>query len=170
MINISELSMSKPVCRDSQLELLSLHLGLEDSESSLPECLVVQGVEGTGKTFTLEYLLSQHSQNLPFAFVDCIEAYQPRLLFQSSLAQLGAEEGIRCDNVSDFTRLLKETVLHGKAVIVLENADRLREDVSLLSVMTRLQEVTNCNISCILETRLDWSKLRPAGDVLTPSE
>jgi len=52
--------------------------------------------------------------------------------------------------------------------IVLENAERLRDDVSLFSVMTRLQEVTRCNIACILETRLDWSKLRPSEDILTP--
>jgi len=158
-----------PVCRDSQLSLLSLYLGLEDDESQAAECLVVQGVEGTGKTLTLAYLLAQHKPTVTSAFVDCIEAYQPKLLYQSIIDQLGLADDIdvKCDNVSDFIRIIGERV-KGKAVIVLENAERLREDISLLSVMTRLQEVTNCNICTILETRLDWSKLRPPGDILSP--
>ena len=160
-----------PVCRDSQLSLLSLYLGLEDDESQAAECLVVQGVEGTGKTLTLAYLLAQHKPTVTSAFVDCIEAYQPKLLYQSIIDQLGLADDIdvKCDNVSDFIRIIGERV-KGKAVIVLENAERLREDISLLSVMTRLQEVTNCNICTILETRLDWSKLRPPGDILSPSK
>ena len=55
-----------------------------------------------------------------------------------------------------------------KAVIHLENGDRLRDDLSLLSVFTRIQEITGCNVTSILETRLDWSKLRPSEDVITP--
>ena len=55
-----------------------------------------------------------------------------------------------------------------RAVIVLENGERLREDTALLSVFTRLQEMTGCNLTTLIETRLDWSKLRPAEDVLTP--
>merc|ERR1719219_2557783 len=109
-------------------------------------------MEGTGKTFTLRHLLSQHGARLSYAFVDCIEAYQPKLLYQSILDQLGASD-VKCDNVSDFARLLADQVGQSKAVIVLENAERLREDFSLLSVMTRLQELTRCNISTILETR-----------------
>ena len=30
------------------------------------------------------------------------------------------------------------------------------------------QEITACNVTTILETRLDWSKLRPSEDVITP--
>jgi origin recognition complex subunit 5 len=159
--------LGRPVCRDTQLSLLSLYLGLQSEDSRLAECLLVQGVQGTGKTLTLKYFLSQHKQTIASAFVDCIEAYQPKLLYQCILEQLGLR-GVKSDNVSDFTRLLGDTVGEGKAVIVLENADRLREDVSLFSVLTRLQEVTKCNIACILETRLDWSKLRPSEDILTP--
>ena len=160
---------ASPECRDSQLGLLSLYLGLDCQGSLAADCLLVQGMEGTGKTFTLRHLLSQHGARLSYAFVDCIEAYQPKLLYQSILDQLGASD-VKCDNVSDFARLLADQVGQSKAVIVLENAERLREDFSLLSVMTRLQELTRCNISTVLETRLDWSKLRPPGDVLTPGK
>ena len=34
--------------------------------------------------------------------------------------------GLKCDNVSDFTRVLSDCVEARRAVIVLENADRLK--------------------------------------------
>ena len=187
--------MTKPICRDSQIEMLSHYLGLSDDEDqeeeevTLPEVLLVQGVGGTGKTVTLQWIFSQYLLN--HAVVDCIECYQPKLIFQvifpyftnlifflhatnpfqSILAQLSSEEdssSIKCDNVSDFTRMLMGIVGDKKAVIHLENGDRLRDDLSLLSVFTRIQEITGCNVTSILETRLDWSKLRPSEDVITP--
>ena len=89
--------MTKPICRDSQIELLSLYLGLnededededEETEASLPEVVLVQGVAGTGKTVTLQWLLASSQPFTSHAFVDCVECYQPRLVFQSVLAQL----------------------------------------------------------------------------------
>jgi len=157
--------MTRPICRDTQIQLLSLYLGVEHQAGGQPELLLVQGVGATGKTVTLRWLLSQH--NIEHAFVDCIEAYQPKLIFQSILSQLGSS-GLKCDNVSDFTRILSDCVEARRAVIVLENADRLRDDLSLLSVFTRIQEITDCQVTTVMETRLDWSKLRPAEDVITP--
>ena len=78
--------MTKPICRDSQIEMLSLYLGLsddedqEDDEVTLPEVLLVQGVGGTGKTVTLQWIFSHYFIN--HAVVDCIECYQPKLIFQ----------------------------------------------------------------------------------------
>ena len=78
--------MTKPICRDSQIEMLSLYLGLsddddqEDDEVTLPEVLLVQGVGGTGKTVTLQWIFSRYFIN--HAVVDCIECYQPKLIFQ----------------------------------------------------------------------------------------
>ena len=61
---------------------LSLYLGLEDAEAEarLPEVVLVQGMGATGKTVTLCWLFSHHY--IYHAFVDCIECYQPKLLFQ----------------------------------------------------------------------------------------
>ena len=89
--------MTKPICRDSQIELLSLYLGLsededEETEASLPEVVLVQGVAGTGKTVTLQWLLASSQPFPSHAFVDCVECYQPRLVFQSVLAQLAGPE------------------------------------------------------------------------------
>ena len=84
------------------------------------------------------------------AFVNCADAYQPRLLYQSILEQLGGSEG-RCDTVSDFTRMLGECSGGGRrGVIVLESGESLREEGSLLSVFTRLQEITGCNVCTIV--------------------
>ena len=101
------------------------------------------------------------------AFVNCAEAYQPRLLYQSILEQLGGSEG-RCDTVSDFTRMLGECSGGGRrGVIVLESGETLREEGSLLSVFTRLQEITGCKVCTIVETRLDWGRLRPPQDIIS---
>ena len=91
--------------------------------------------------------------------------------------------------MSDFLTELGRVVEDQSAVIVLEGAERLREEGSLLQVaprlvlglvfgkpviqciikvFTRLQELSNCNVCCVLETRLDWSRLRPASDIATP--
>ena len=81
--------MTKPICRDSQIEMLSLYLGLSDDEDqeeeevTLPEVLLVQGVGGTGKTVTLQWIFSHYLLN--HAVVDCIECYQPKLIFQVTI-------------------------------------------------------------------------------------
>ena len=144
--------MTKPICRDQQIDLLTLYLGLDVDQSQLPELVLVQGVGGTGKTLTLRWLLSEHP--VSHAFVDCVESYQPKLLFQSILSQLSDDESehVKCENVSDFTRMIGE-VVERRAVIVLENGERLRDDLTLLSVFTRLQEMSGANVSVVIETR-----------------
>ena len=81
-------------------------------------------------------------------------------LFQSILAQLGAKKdssNVKCDNVSDFTRMLVQNLGAKRAVIHLENGDRLRDDLSLLSVFTRIQvSSTECNF---LWSRISWKML-----------
>jgi len=161
-----------PLCREEQLATLSSLLRPDLPSFPLPELLLVQGLQGTGKTSTLAHLLS--SSSLPHAFLPCLEAYQPRLLFQGALEQVAACRGApapagRCDTASDFlTELGRVLGGAGRAVLVLEGAERLREEGSLLQVFTRLQELSGCNVCCVLETRLDWSRLRPAADLATP--
>jgi len=132
----------------------------------IPECLLVQGVAGVGKSTTLRWFLKDIG--IPSAFVHCVEVYQPRLLYQAILGQLGGVVG-KCDTVSDFTRMLAECLGGGRrGVIVLESGERLREEGTLLSVFTRLQEITGCNVCTIVETRLDWGRLRPPQDIISP--
>lgn len=169
------MSPTQPVCRNSQIEQLGLYLGYDTDTGHVvdthlsPELILVSGVEATGKTVTLKWLLSKMSDNsdVKHAFVDCIESYQPKLLFQSILSQLGGDCD-KCDNVSDFLVRLVSCVGDSRTVVVLEHAERLRDDLSLLSVMTRLQEISECNVTTIMETRLDWSKITPAQDVIAP--
>jgi len=160
---------TKPLCRESLIELLNIYLvgGEEGGDlPCLPECLLVQGVGGVGKTTTLRWFLEE--AGIPHAFVHCVEVYQPKLLYQSVLEQLGG--GARkCDSVSDFTRMLGECLEgDGRGVIVLESGERLREESTMMSVFTRLQEITGCNVCTIVETRLDWNKLRPTQDIVSP--
>ena len=161
---------SRPQHREEQLRLLSSFLGTEEEEQSLPECLLVQGLEGTGKTSSLRWLL--HSSSLPHAVVHCVEVYHPRLVLQACLDQvadcLGREVPGRCDTVSDFLAELPRLVGTGRAVLVLEGAERLREEGSLLQVFTRLRELCGANVCAVLETRLEWGSLRPSQDIASP--
>lgn len=159
----------RPECREEQLALLSLLLG---TAGPLPQALLLHGMPDSGKTTVLAWLL--RSTGTPHAFVDCVEVFQHRLLFQSAAEQVAAGLGQtarRCDTASDLVtelqRLLGPT--GGRAVLVLEQAERLREEGSLLGVFTRLQELSGLpGLCCVLETRLDWARLRPAEDLATP--
>jgi len=125
----------------------------------------------SGKTTVLRHHLS--SVKIPHAFLHCVEVYQPRLLFQAAVDQICAYQdkdttASKLDTVSDFLTELGRVVGDQSAVIVLEGAERLREEGTLLQVFTRLQELADCNVCCVFETRLDWSRLRPASDLTTP--
>ena len=73
--------MAKPICRNSQIVILSLYFGhgddedLEDDEVTLPKVLLVQG-----KTVTLQWIFSHYFIN--HAVADCIECYQPKLIYR----------------------------------------------------------------------------------------
>ena len=89
-------SPPRPLCRDGLIDMLSLYLGPgSDGELEevpcLPECLLAQGVAGVGKSVTLRWFL--HGIGISHAFVHCVEAYQPRLLYHSILEQLGGSAG-----------------------------------------------------------------------------
>ena len=143
----------RPECREKQLSQLS---ALLSGKAAMPECVVVRGVAGTGKTLCLRWLLDNHG--VPHAFLDCVESYQPRLLFQSALRQLGGPAG-RCDTVSDFVRELGAVVGTGRAVLVLESGERLREDSALLAILTRLQEATGAQVRITDRFRMRFNVL-----------
>merc|ERR1719362_1912195 len=107
-----------PSCRDEQFSLLSQFLPAPNSP--LPEALVVQGLQGTGKTTVLRHHLA--SVKIPHAFLHCVEVYQPRLLFQAAVDQICAYQdkdttaskldttASKLDTVSDFLTELGRVV------------------------------------------------------------
>ena len=110
---------------------------------------------------------------MPFALINCIECFTPRLLYESILLQLehcdnSGDNFIypRCENMNAFIRLLKYQIKeqeHGNETvyIVLDKAERLRDmDAHVLPAFLRLQELTQCNICVVMISEIVWEKFR----------
>ncbi|XP_056378071.1 origin recognition complex subunit 5 [Hyla sarda] len=167
------------LCRESQLTTLLSIFG-ERSHLSFPS-IFIYGHTGTGKTYILQTALS--TLELPHTFVNCVECFTARLLFEEILSQLynhcpGPDNDFssyeRCDTFNEFVRyyeraissqgLEKETVY-----IVLDKADILREmDANLLPGFLRLQELTGSNVTVIFLTEIAWETFRPNTGCLEP--
>ncbi|XP_063779963.1 origin recognition complex subunit 5 isoform X2 [Pseudophryne corroboree] len=120
---------------------------------------------------------------LPHAFVNCVECFTARLLFEQILNQLhshnpGPENEYssyeRCDTFNEFVRLYKKAVsskgLENETFyIVIDKADVLRElDANLLPGFLRLQELTSSNVTVIFLTEIVWETFRPNTGCLEP--
>ncbi|KAK7101883.1 hypothetical protein V1264_020195 [Littorina saxatilis] len=157
------------LCRNSQLDLL---LSLFGERGHLtPASVFMYGHTATGKSYIIETLLK--TLNLPSVFINCIECYSSRYLYEHILTNLPlAKKGDKssapstCDNMNDFVRLLKSEVEQRKlqdetVYIVLDRAERLRDmDVNILPTFLRLQELTGLNICTVLLSEILWEKFR----------
>ncbi|XP_073439972.1 origin recognition complex subunit 5 isoform X2 [Dendrobates tinctorius] len=166
-------------CRESQLSTLLAIFG-ESSHLSFPS-IFIYGHTGTGKTYLLQTVLS--TLELPSAFVNCVECFTARLLFEQILNQLynhcpGPENEFssykKCDTFNEFVRFYKRAItiqgLENETVyIVLDKADILREmDANLVPGLLRLQELTGNNVTVIFLTEITWETFRPNTGCLEP--
>lgn len=167
------------LCRELQLTTLLAIFG-ERSHLSFPS-IFIYGHTGTGKTYILQAVLS--TLELPHAFVNCVECFTARLLFEQILNQLynhcpGPENEFssyeRCDTFNEFVRFYKRAItsrgLENETVyIVLDKADILREmEANLLPGFLRLQELTGNNVTVIFLTEIAWETFRPNTGCLEP--
>ncbi|KAM9307593.1 origin recognition complex subunit 5 [Gastrophryne carolinensis] len=167
------------LCRDSQLSMLLAMFG-ERSHLSFPS-IFIYGHTSTGKTYTLQKVL--RILELPHVFVNCVECFSSRLLFEEILNQLyshcPAPENEyssyeRCDTFNEFVRLYSKAVrsqnLDTETVyIVLDKADCLREmEANILPAFLRLQELTKSNVTVIFLTEIVWETFRPNTGCLEP--
>ncbi|CAJ0940290.1 unnamed protein product [Ranitomeya imitator] len=121
--------------------------------------------------------------SLPSAFVNCVECFTARLLFEQILNQLykhcpGPENEFssykKCDTFNEFVRFYKRAItsqgLENETVyIVLDKADILREmDANLVPGFLRLQELTGNNVTVIFLTEIAWETFRPNTGCLEP--
>ncbi|XP_076448492.1 origin recognition complex subunit 5-like [Babylonia areolata] len=156
------------ICRDSQLNLLLSLLG--ERSHMTPASIFMYGHTATGKSYIMETMLT--TLKLPSVWVNCIECYSARYLYEHVLNNLPSAQGdkptaqITCDNMNDFIRLLKAQVegcsLQNETLyIVLDRAERLRDmDANILPAFLRLQELTKLNICTILLSDILWEKFR----------
>ncbi|XP_063227743.1 origin recognition complex subunit 5 [Bacillus rossius redtenbacheri] len=159
-----KLSSTNP-CRESEIDtlmgLLVMHY--------MPSSIFIYGHTATGKTHTVKNILQE--LNYANAYVNCIECYSPKLMYQQILHDLfdDPEQSIldsifTCDNMMDFVTHLEqnascERIFKEPYVIVFDNCENLRNmDGTFLSAVLRLQEFTKLNLCVILIAGISWDK------------
>lgn len=164
---ISRISNFYP-CRVQQITELFECIGRPDEQ--FPQCVYVFGQACTGKTQIIQSLLRNTSQ-LDYAIVNCIECFSPKILFENivdnlNLHNLSDENGFncfqKCDSMGDLIHELRKLPEENNIVIVLENAEYLRDlHSNVLPALTRLQELSGRNICSILVSQLPYEKFYP---------
>uniref|UniRef100_A0A8C5MRB1 Origin recognition complex subunit 5 n=1 Tax=Leptobrachium leishanense TaxID=445787 RepID=A0A8C5MRB1_9ANUR len=164
----------------SNLNMKPYTVCVERQHLSFPS-IFIYGHTGTGKTYVLQTLLN--TLELPYALINCVECFSPRLIYEEILNKLHnhypAPENEyssyeRCDTFNDFVRMFKKAVVSEDLVketvyIVLDKAELLREmDANLLPGFLRLQELTECNVTVLLLTEIVWETFRPNTGCLEP--
>lgn len=155
--------------RVSQIDFLYAMYGREDEP--LMGAVYVLGVTGTGKSSLVRAALFAFGP--PHAYVDLVRHWSTRGLLLSLLEQLtppGEPPPPRCEHFADFLHLLAGAMAGGRrAVLVLDRAERLRDmDSNLLPALLRLREISALDISVILISTLELSKLTHRLHVATP--
>ena len=119
---------------------------------SLPECIVVHGPCGVGKTFELDKMLKQSPHHYAKVHTMFDQAYGQGALFQYALIELskslGAEQKFESRMVrTEFISNLKTLLSNQSAVLVIEGAERFYPDTQdLLELFSKLQDLTDLNI------------------------
>ncbi|RKP07727.1 AAA ATPase domain-containing protein, partial [Thamnocephalis sphaerospora] len=170
-----------------QRELGQLHNLLGKPGSPLPPAIFVSGHSATGKTTVVRAFL-EHLPRRRWAYVNCVDRFAPRLLFEDALNQFAGmrptfRNGVcrnyaRCDTEADFVLKLRE-LLEGaghclafdddRHILVVDRAERLRDmSASLLPSLLRLGELTERNICVVLISSVIWEKFRTRTGSLEP--
>ncbi|KAJ2160725.1 hypothetical protein GGF46_002026 [Coemansia sp. RSA 552] len=162
--------------RDEQIgELLSF---LGEPKDPSPPCIFVYGPTATGKTSIVRELFAEYdATGERYAIVNGVECFAPRLLFERVLnSWAGHRPSVdnrfanyaRCDSLVDFVNNVRELLRdrqHETHYIVVDQAERLRDrGPMLLSVLLRLSELANVNVTTVLISNVVWDKFRPRHD------
>ncbi|XP_051911556.1 origin recognition complex subunit 5 isoform X1 [Hippocampus zosterae] len=160
-------------CREVQAGMLLSLMG-EPQQYSLP-CIFIYGHRASGKSYVVNILLKE--LELPHATISCVECITAAQLFeQVLLALFGGDAAAtlpRYPSLSDFVRIYRHHRSRASAeqtrYIVLEKAELLRDmDANLLSVLVRLQELVEDNLTVLLLSELVWDTFRPNTGCLEP--
>lgn len=142
--------------REKQLETLLKLFG--SATQPVPSPLLLLGDTATGKTSVIQELLT--ACNLHHVFVNCVECYNPKLLFERILQSF--PDPPICRSVPDFLVQLKRQLGDHNSqetfYIVLDRAERLRalKRGIILDVFCRLKEKLRRNVCVILVSQLPW--------------
>lgn len=147
---------NKVPCREEQLnELLNI---FGDKDETLPCSVFISGSMATGKSLCVDTILQYLGYKL--VYIDCIECYSPKIMFETILSGLEEEEvSVKCDSMLDLTngllRVKNTQTRYEPIVLVFDRADRLRTlDQSIFCAFLRLRELCDLNICTVFITHL----------------
>jgi len=167
-----------------ELQISRLQYLIGDIHQIVPPSIFIFGDSATGKTSIVKAIFSKYREAA--SFINCIDCYTPRLLFEHCLNKLSGyvpspdnlyTNYAHCETISEFVHYLieicnekkeNEDDITGK-YLIFDNAERLREtNPLLLSALLRVPEITNLNITIILISNIVWEKFRSQTGVLEP--
>uniref|UniRef100_T1JNA4 Origin recognition complex subunit 5 n=1 Tax=Strigamia maritima TaxID=126957 RepID=T1JNA4_STRMM len=168
---MNDLKKSIP-CRDNELKAI-IRLFNEKSTVKWPS-VFIYGHTGTGKTLVVKSVMKKLC--LPFVFINCVEIFSQRHLFESILTAVEkipdiSSSDFRCPNMNDFVLTLKELVrsFDQTLYIVLDKAERLRDlEFNILPAFLKLQELVDGNVCVVLISELIWEKYRTSSAFCDP--
>ncbi|KAI7904142.1 origin recognition complex, subunit 5 [Cokeromyces recurvatus] len=140
-----------------------------------PQSLFIYGPPSTGKTTVITEFFKHNG-----AYVNCVECFTPRLLFEHSLDRLikhkptftnGYTTSRKIDNVQQFVKAVQENVsaITRTKYLILDKAERIRDmPGTILPVLLRLSELTERNICVVLISNIVFEKFRVKGGGVDP--
>lgn len=170
------ISMQFP-CREELVTKLFVDLNLgQTSNVALPASIYVYGDNGTGKSSVISAFI--HRIPSKTIYIDCVECYTSKIMYETVLNQLfdhhltadnNYASYAKCDSARDFVEALRKLDTKVPYVIVLDDAQRLRDlEANVLTVFLRLSESTMLNVCCLFVASLPFEKLYPTGSFPLP--
>ncbi|XP_055603480.1 origin recognition complex subunit 5 [Uranotaenia lowii] len=151
-------------CRESVVRRLYQLYGDGDP---FPPAVYFYGHTSTGKSAILREFLAR-LPDTKYALLNAIECYTNKILFEGILNRLvghvpcasnGYASMATVDSMKEFVKQLQKLEDGYGYVIVLENAERIRDmEHNVLPMLLRLPEVTGLNISVLLVSDLPFEK------------
>ncbi|GAA5812658.1 hypothetical protein MFLAVUS_006115 [Mucor flavus] len=161
--------------REKQLEQLgNVTVGSQYTDYC-PQSLFVYGPPSTGKTTLISKVFENNG-----GYVNCVECFTPRLLFEHAFNQLihhqpsfrnGYTSKRKIDNIQQFVKAIRETFIPGSQTryLILDRAERLRDmPGTILPVLLRLSELTGSNICVVFISNIVFEKFRVKGGGIEP--
>ncbi|XP_049287667.1 origin recognition complex subunit 5 [Anopheles funestus] len=152
-------------CRDAIVRKLYKYYRTGDP---FPPALYIYGQSSTGKASIAREVLRSDGSDFRCAHINVISCYTNKILFETIARQLEGTELTQANNysyerkleyVKDFLAALQQLNRAGSYVVVLQNAERLRDMAhNLLPLFLQLPEATGLNISVVLLSSLPFEK------------
>ena len=147
----------RKACVQDFTDLMLLSGGGRNSVSSV----FLYGASGMGKTMLVRECLSR--LNIDFAYVNCLESYNEKLVYEAVLESLGIHPTeVQVDSIASLIQTITTALgrTDSPLFLILDKAEFLRNlDAHFMATMLNLNGVfPDSNISSILITEIPWSK------------